>query len=224
MLSASDRKVITAAVPGIDVSHYQPAIDWAAVVGAGFQYCFIKATEGVACVDRSFAQHWQNARDAGLIRGAYHFFRPALTVESQADFFLGIVKELQPGDLPPVLDLEAPQDWTPLPAGERAALAVSWLQTVERQLGVTPIVYVSPAFATGILGNSSDLVRYPVWVAHYTTAEAPSVPKPWTSWTFWQHSNGRALGLPVPVDLNRFNGSRDNLKELTVPSTPHTSS
>ena len=216
----TETHVVDAAVPGIDVSHYQPAIDWATVVRAGFQYCFIKATEGMASVDKSFARHWQDARKAGLIRGAYHFFRPTLPVASQAALFLRTVKPLQPGDLPPVLDLEAPQDWTGIAPKERPALAVRWLEAVEHQLGVTPIVYLSPTFAGDILENTAELVRYPVWLAHYTMAESPAVPKPWRAWTFWQHSNGRTPGISVPVDLNRFNGSRDDLKALTVPGPP----
>jgi lysozyme len=211
------RNLVAAAVPGIDVSHYQPAIDWATIVRAGFQYCFIKATEGTASVDRSFASHWQDSRKAGLLRGAYHFFRPTVPVASQAALFLRTVERLQPGDLPPVLDLEAPQDWTGIPLKERTALAVSWLEAVERHLGATPIVYLSPAFASEILENTTELARYPIWLAHYTMAEAPTVPKPWSSWTFWQHSNERTPGVTVPVDLNRFNGSRDDLKALTLP-------
>jgi GH25 family lysozyme M1 (1,4-beta-N-acetylmuramidase) len=84
----AETHVVVAAVPGIDVSHYQPAIDWETLVRAGFQYCFIKATEGSASVDKSFARHWPDARKAGLIRGAYHFFRPAVPVASQAALFL----------------------------------------------------------------------------------------------------------------------------------------
>src|SRR6202011_2171681 len=94
--------------------------------------------------------------------------------------FLRTVKRPQPGDLPPVLDLEAPQDWTGIPPKERAALAVSWLEAVEHQLGATPIVYLSPAFVGDILENTPELARYPVWLAHYTMAESPAVPKPWS--------------------------------------------
>jgi lysozyme len=209
--------VVAATLPGIDVSHYQQAIDWTTLARAGFQYCFMKATDGAAGVDRSFARHWRDASAAGLIRGAYHFFRPAVSVAAQAALFLRTVEQLQPGDLPPVLDLESPQDWASILPRERTALTVSWLETVEQHLGATPIVYLSPAFACETLGDATALARYPVWLAHYTLAEAPSIPKPWKSWTFWQHSKGRAPGVSVPVDLNRFNGSRDELEALTVP-------
>ena len=205
---------------GIDVSHYQQAIDWEAVARGGVQYSFIKATEGASFVDARFTHNWAAAAQAGLPRGAYHFFRPSVSPAKQADRFVRTLKQLQPGDLPPVLDLEAPENWSMIPAPQRAPLALEWLEAVEARLSVTPIVYLSPAFATEVLLNAEQLARYPLWVAHYTTAAAPDVPKPWKSWTFWQYTDqAKISGIPGLVDADRFNGSRDDLKALTV--SPH---
>ncbi len=203
-------------LPGIDVSHYQQAIDWLSVARSGIKYCFIKATEGSSRLDQFFHQNWQGSAEAGIARGAYHFFHPAAPVTAQVDFFLRTVPELQPGELPPVLDLEVPQNWTGIPPSERGALALNWLNAVEQHLGATPLVYLSPAFMTTTLKNAPELGRFPLWLAHYTTAMAPAVPKPWTSWTFWQHTGqGKTPGVSGYVDLNWFNGTLDNLKSLT---------
>ena len=137
-------------VPGIDVSHFQSAIDWAAVAASGIRFCFIKATEGAGNTDRRFRENWRRAGDAGLLRGAYHFFHPLAPTAAQADSFMRAVGSLQPGDLPPALDLEVPAAWTGIAPGDRAPLAMEWLETVESRLGATPIVYLSPAFATEI--------------------------------------------------------------------------
>src|SRR5438128_304537 len=59
---------------GIDVSHHQGAIDWAVLPAQGVDFAYIKATEGGDHVDRLFARNWQAAADAGMKRGAYHFF------------------------------------------------------------------------------------------------------------------------------------------------------
>jgi lysozyme len=209
-------------VAGIDVSHFQRVVDWAAVAASGVQFCFIKATEGAGNIDPRFVQNWKGAGDAGLIRGAYHFFHPAAPASAQADSFLRIVSSLEAGDLPPALDLEVPSAWTGIAAADRVPLAIDWLDAVEKRLGVTPIVYLSPAFATEILANAPALARFPVWLAHYTDASAPTIAKPWNSWNFWQYSReGKTPGVTLPVDLDRFNGSLDDLKALTVrPATP----
>ncbi len=200
---------------GIDVSHFQQAIGWNAVAASGISFCFIKATEGSSDVDPRFASNWRAAGQAGLMRGAYHFFHPAVPVTLQAELFLRTVPPLEARDLPPVLDLEAPMEWTLVPVLERAALAVSWLEAVEKSLLLRPMVYLSPAFMTEVLHNASTLAAYPVWLAHHTNGPAPEVPAPWKSWTFWQHTpQGTTPGISTPVDLNRFNGTLDQLKAL----------
>ncbi|HYL39529.1 MAG TPA: GH25 family lysozyme [Bryobacteraceae bacterium] len=202
---------------GIDVSSYQRTVDWTAVAGSGIQFCYIKATEGSSCADHGFAQHWRRAGETGLARGAYHFFHPTMPVTTQANFFLHTVGEPQPGDLPPALDLEAPEEWVGIPAAARAALAIKWLEIVETRLNLAPIVYLSPAFMIETLRNASALGRYRLWLAEYTSAAAPRVPSPWTAWTFWQHmGKGRVPGVALPVDLNWFNGTAGDLQALAV--------
>lgn len=209
---------------GIDVSHFQQAVDWPAVARAGIRFCFIKATEGSGYVDPRFVSNWRAAGEAGLARGAYHFFHPAISITAQANLFLRTVPSLDPGDLPPVLDLEAPEEWSCVPVLNRAPLALNWLHTVENRLHRKPILYLSPAFMTDILHNAAALAQYPVWLAHYTTDPAPDVPKPWTKWTFWQYTRqGNMPGVPIKVDLCRFNGNLDELKALGITPVPDSS-
>lgn len=66
-------------IHGIDVSKYQHTIAWDEVktmkvknIQHGF--AFIKATEGSGYTDPQFKRNWRKAKEAGLIRGAYHFF------------------------------------------------------------------------------------------------------------------------------------------------------
>ena len=65
----------TDAVRGIDVSHFQGQIDWAQVVGAGIQFCYVKASDGIAFSDVRFQANYSGSKTAGLRTGAYHFFR-----------------------------------------------------------------------------------------------------------------------------------------------------
>ena len=97
-------------IQGIDISHYQGDIDWAKLQKAIINKCpvrfvIVKSTEGRSIVDENFAYNFNQAREYGFIRGAYHFWSIRSNARDQAYFFLNKVK-LQPGDLPPVLDVE----------------------------------------------------------------------------------------------------------------------
>jgi lysozyme len=66
-----------ASVLGIDVSNHNPPVDWQAVKNANISFAFAKATEGATFKDITFARNWSGMKAAGIMRGAYHFFRPA---------------------------------------------------------------------------------------------------------------------------------------------------
>jgi lysozyme len=208
---------INSTLAGMDISRYQQKIDWGAVAASGVQFCFIKATEGARDVDSAFQQHWEAAGATSCIRGAYHFFRPQIPVSAQADLFASTMGQLQPGDLPPALDLEGTAGWIGIPPANRAPLALNMLEAIEERLNCTPIVYMSPWFATEMLLSTPAFARFPIWIAQYTEAPSPDVPKPWKSWTFWQHSqSGKMPGISGLLDLDRFQGSIVDLKRLTL--------
>ena len=103
----------TGAVPGIDVSHYQAAVDWPTVQSAGVTFGFAKASEGESSSDLHFVDNWSGMKAAGILRGAYHFFHPARDPQAQANCFLqqlakanGDSVVLAAGDLPAALDIE----------------------------------------------------------------------------------------------------------------------
>ena len=68
-------------IHGIDVSRYQQRIAWPSVKemnvrGIQLDFAFIKATEGASRVDPLYKRNWSRAKEAGVVRGAYHFFIP----------------------------------------------------------------------------------------------------------------------------------------------------
>src|SRR5216684_110825 len=65
----------TPIIPGIDVSHHQHQVNWYLVAEAGISFALAKATEGVTFVDPQFSANWIGIKNAGIIRGPYHFFR-----------------------------------------------------------------------------------------------------------------------------------------------------
>jgi len=206
-------------LPGLDVSHFQASVDWTRVAAAGTAFAFIKATEGVQTSDAFFEMNRRAAALHYIPAGAYHFFHPARPIGDQVRLFLQKVGALVPGELPPVLDLEAPDEWTPIAPADRVSRALAWLEQVEQALGVRPIIYAGPGFVRTTLGSDARLARYRLWLADF--ASAPEVPSPWAGWTFWQFTeHGAADGIAGPVDLDRFNGTLGDLKRLQVQPSP----
>lgn len=180
---------------GIDVSVYQGDIDWPQVVAGGIEFAFAKASEGTTSVDKKFAANWAGMEQAGLPRGAYHFFRTSSGGAAQAQHFIDVVGNA-PGELPPVCDVET--------GSPQLSEVQAWLDTVEQHYNVRPMVYASLSFASDKL---SSLGAYPLWVAEYNSHQAPDVPRGWTDWTFWQHSDrGSVPGINGAVDLDVHNG------------------
>jgi len=203
-------------MPGIDVSNHQGAIDWNFVAQSGVQFAFIKATEGGTYQDRFYDQNIRGARAAGIVAGPYHFFRPKGPVKLQIENFLKVVGKTERADLPPALDLEVPNDWGHFKVPQRVEMICEFLSSIKTALGRNPIIYMSASFSEDVLSESPALSGYPLWVAHHTPAPKPWVPKPWTHWTFWQHTDkGTINGINGAVDLNWFNGDHKQLQALS---------
>lgn len=187
--------------PGIDVSYYQGTIQWPRVHKAGIRFAFIRVSDGLTVRDSMFTQNWAGAKRARILRGVYQHFRPDEGAVAQADLVIAAVAH-EPGELPPVLDVEVTGGKSPAHV-ERQVRA--WVERIRAKLHVEPIIYTSPEFWKDAVGGA-DLSRQPLWVAHYTS-ECPRVPAPWVRWTFWQHSEtGQVPGIQGPVDLDVMAG------------------
>ena len=206
------------AVQGCDISSYQEDVDWSKVATTK-KFAFIRVSHGTATKDEKFQQNWRLAKENGVIRGAYHYFRPDEDFQEQVDFFISSIGRLEIGDLPPVLDLEEPERWKGIAQKDRVPLILRFLDALERAFGVVPFVYTSASFITQVIGvqNAKPLARYRLWVANYRVQQ-PRIPAPWTDWLIWQYSDkGRTPGVVTgDCDLDAFNGSLDELKALTV--------
>lgn len=201
-------------VKGVDVSHWDGALDWVKLAGSGQAFGIAKATEGVTFVDPMFQANWPAIKAAGLVRGAYHFFRPAYGGAQQAQFFLGKVGSFAEGDLPPVLDWEATDS---VPAATNVARVREFVDEVKARTGLTTIVYTSARFL-GTVGSPAQFAALPLWDAHWNVA-CPNIPNSWSTWAFWQtgSSSGTLPGTNGAVDVNLFNGTLAELRAMTGP-------
>jgi len=198
------------AVSGLDISHYQGDINWKRLAGDKLDFVFIKASEGRELQDHFFATNWKKAREFGLRRGAYHFFRPEVSAAKQAGNYFDRVS-LAPGDLPPVLDVEHRGNLSPQ---ELIASIKTWADMAETRYGVKPIIYTGQNFYNRFLAGQLD--EYPLWLARYDT-EAP-VTVCGRTYHFWQYTDsGRLPGIKGNVDRNVFLVSHPDLSLLCIP-------
>jgi GH25 family lysozyme M1 (1,4-beta-N-acetylmuramidase) len=195
---------------GVDVNQYQGTIDWNKVRASGRTFAYAKATDG-AYLDTSFAQNYAAIKAAGLIRGASHFFHPDQDPVAQANLFMSTMGTLQPGDLPPALDVEITGGLT---ASAIVAGINSWITYVKAKTGLTPILYSAAGFLSPLGSTVSTLSNYPLWAANWNVS-CPTIPSTWQKWVLWQYSDaGTVPGIQGQVDLNRFNGTLADLNGL----------
>ena len=195
-------------VHGIDVSAYQGRIDWKEVARHRVQFAFIKASEGATRQDPRFARNWQEARAAGIVCGAYHYYVPTRDAGLQANLFARTVPRLS-GALPPVLDVEA-NSFHDVAVMRREV--ARWLLLTEAHYGVRPIIYSNHGFYRRYLAGHFD--DYPLWLAHYEVAQ-PTLPA--SQWIIWQHSDEAYVpGIRGTVDFNVYQGNYASLLALRV--------
>lgn len=201
-----------AQLDGIDVSHYQGSINWSSVKASGVVFAFAKATEGSTYTDPNFSTNWPRMKSAGLVRGAYHYGRPGTDAVAQARHFVNVVNPTS-GDLQMVLDLETTDGRSP---AQVWAWTQAFIAEIKRLTGRPGIIYTGYYFWRDNVGNPSNNLDCPLWIASYNPA--PTVPSAWPYWTFWQYtSSGSVPGIAGNVDLDYFNGSLTSLYRLRLP-------
>ncbi|MBI3658785.1 MAG: hypothetical protein HY232_20520 [Acidobacteria bacterium] len=194
-------------VEGIDVSRYQGMVDWAAVRQSGRDMAIARVSDGTRFPDAYFARNWEVMSTRGFVRGAYQFFRAGQDPIAQADLFLSNIDSdpIVSGDLPPIMDIETADGQST--AVVRAKMQ-TWLDYMEEATGKTPIIYTA-AFMSSVIGTGFS--QYPLWVANWRVT-CPLMPSGWSGWVMWQYSStGRVPGVTGNVDMDKFNGSLDDL-------------
>jgi lysozyme len=196
-------------VHGVDVSRWQGDIDWMRLRTQGANFAFIKATDGGDHLDPMFQKNWRQAKEAGIRRGAYHFFYWCRVASSQAEWFIRNVPK-DPDALPPVIDAEYNGDSACKKRLSRAKYVEKirvFAEMLERHYGKRPIIYTAPDFYEDNL--SGELTDYHFWLR--SVAAHPSQRYPNRRWLFWQYSgSGLSHGVTGKIDLNVFSGSEND--------------
>ena len=197
-----------ATVQGVDVSSSAGAVNWNSVAASGMSFAYARVSDGTTFVDPDFDQNYAGIAAAGMARGAYQFFEPAQDPIAQAKLLLQkIARPLQPGDLPPALDVEITGGQ---PAASLAANIAAWVSTIRSSTGRSPVIYTNHFFWDTDV-QATTFGANPLWVSQ-TGVTCPTLPSGWTSWMFWQYSfSGTVSGITGSVDLDEFNGSQQDL-------------
>ena len=201
---------------GVDVAaHQHPGgtpIDWSKVHTDGQSFAFVKATEGGDWVNPHYVEDVQAAHAAGLKTGAYHYARPSTDAKTQAANFAAQIALAPDQTLPPALDIEVDE-------GKSAAQLEQWIEEftseLKRLTGRTPMIYTYKYFWMGQMNNSQKFSDMPLWLAAYQD-QAPEAVGGWKKLSFWQRSgSGKVAGIPTDVDMNLFNGSKQQLQSFS---------
>jgi lysozyme len=189
----------------IDVSRYQPKMNWDAVVSAGFLAAVAKATDGQGSVDQMFRAHAAAAKLRGMPVGAYCFNRFSADPVKQADHFAKTVEGVTRWV---VADIEWDRSkTTEAKFGKRygegktmddfgADHAMKFLERLE-VLGFKPWVYSNTYFLMNFK-NPERFLRFPYWASNYTqkkkaikdldVSKVP-LPKPYKKCIAWQYTD-----------------------------------
>lgn len=206
-----------AQLPGIDLSNHQGAVDWPQP-NSLVDFVYTEATEATSFENPDFTGQYNGSHDAGLIRGAYHFAVPSnSTGTAQADYFLahGGAWRAHERTLPGALDIE----YNPYGAecyGLTPQQMVTWIDDFVSEYALKthayPVIYSTAGWWNQCTGGSGAFASLdPLWIAHYSTSSAGTLPRGWSTYTFWQYADSGQL----PGDQDRFNGAVSRLDVLS---------
>ena len=250
-------------IHGVDISKWQhpydKPINFEKMAKAGVRFVMIKGSDSQAPADLTAKKYLiadrAAAQDAGLYTGFYYFsYLPDTTKKAEiiADakaqaqktvWRLGEIGGYTEQDLPVALDLET--NCVRIISGickkyaSRANVtlwAKTWLDEVALKTNRKPFVYSYPNFLQSAMARSTELAKYPLWIAAYGKHPVEPANHPGMksvgcfahSWTksdcradyqIWQYTScgkGSKYGVASSrIDLNVFSGSEEKFFALT---------
>ncbi|MGN6402925.1 GH25 family lysozyme [Sinomonas sp.] len=223
-------------IAGVDVSAYQAAYsggqwvdttDWVGQFNQGVRFAYVKASEGNYYTNQAFSQQYSNSRNAGMIRGAYHFAIPNWSSgNDQANYFVqnGGGWSSDGTTMPPVLDIEynpyAGQTINGVYMGDicysmAGSAMVNWVADFSNSMfsltGRRPVIYTTADWWSRCTGNYGGFGNNPLWIAAYNQS-GPPLPAGWQTFSIWQYSSGG----PFVGDSNAWNGDYPSLQRFAT--------
>lgn len=194
-------------VCGIDISSHNGNIDFPKLAADSIDFVIIKATEGTSFKDSRFLHNYRQARRVGLKTGAYHFFRFDTDGMMQALNIINSIKYM-PLDFPLMIDVEDWNNAKHIPAKDVVSRLDAMIAYLNRN-GYNVILYSNKDGFNRYIKSHFD--NLPLWICSFTDPPVAA------QWVFWQYSHrGSIDGIKGNVDLNTFNGTRDQWLQWLV--------
>lgn len=198
---------------GIDVSYFQPNIDWNKVKKAGITYVILRCGRtsygekfNILGEDPKFKEHLEGAYKAGLAVGVYYFSQATTEAEAEkeANETVNILKNYQSKlTLPVFLDVEQGTNYriNKVSKAQGVKNAKKYFDIL-KNAGFQPALYGN-AWDIANICDYTKLTEYPLWLARYNTKSDFS-----GEYEYWQYtSSGKISGITegsklAPVDCN----------------------
>lgn len=193
--------------PVYDVSHWKIVPDFA-LVSPRPTLVLTKATEHTSYVDSTFVKYFEDLKQDGIARGAYHFFRKAYNAVKQAEHFVETTYPHANEKDILVLDIEE--------GGETASQMWAWFETVRIYFPQNLLMLYSrknildPIPMT--FAEKEYFKKIPVWTAGYPyfpdlysrppVGYIPDQSKYGAVWLWQYTSSGRVTGISGDTDCN----------------------
>lgn len=192
-------------IVGNDISGWQGDVNYDLYVHHT-NFLIIKATEGVGYTDKKFLRNQSEARRKGIPLGYYHFARPDLKnqPEAEADYFLKVVGQLREGEM---LCLDYEPVSNPFPV-------VLWCQVfltrVFNKTGVRPLIYLNKSQVRTFDWSPVVAGNFALWLASY---DGEPFTGQWGAMAMQQWTSKQQVpGISGNVDGNWFFGTVEQFK------------
>lgn len=212
---------------GLDISHYQGAIDWAAVGRTEYKFALARLTIGRTTRDTRGRENLREMLGHVAVGGAYGVVGYSEPVEDGADLLVSEVRAcgVDPSRVLVMLDAE---DFNKRPDGTVPYPTINQIDRyairLHELIGRWPIAYVPGWFLTEhgyqVAGRAlancpwaqSHYIAEP-WTATRLLAVKPSSLRGFSSLAWLQYTSSASVaGIVGNVDLNVFYGTLDELR------------
>ena len=211
-------------IKGVDFSHWQGKVAFEKLLVNDIRFAIFKAGETPTgskqeFLDDMYQRNIREAKEYGIISGAYYYFHPSIGAARQARHFDTIMKTYGMPDLPPVIDTEDTDKMDPEDIAEVLKAFIDALVAMGYR---KPIIYSRWGFLVNQVGEPAWLKDHLLWLAQYNT-QLTNKPKDMSNVIMWQYTDRLSLPGLCGLDGNYWLKSEKELNELAgLPSGDET--